>query len=91
MMTYFKASTVDAAHLSELAAEAGAPESLVLAARDAVTARHFFEMCEEACHTGALNLMCRRAREACEAHARGALPVDVVMVDFEGDKVVARA
>lgn len=91
MQTYFKASQVEAQHLSELAAEAGAPPALVEAAKGAVTARHFYEMCAEAGHHGALELICRRARERIEAHAGGGLPVDVVMVDFDGERVVARA
>ena len=91
MQTYFKASRVEAEHLSELAAEAGAPPALVASARTAVSARHFFEMCEAAGHLGALELICRRAKQACESHVRGELPVDVVMVDFDGDRVIARA
>ncbi len=35
--------------------------------------------------------MCRLARRSCTDHAGGALAVDVLMVDFEGNEVVARA
>jgi hypothetical protein len=35
--------------------------------------------------------LCRRARVCCEEHVGGRLSVDVVMVDFEGASVVARA
>ena len=31
------------------------------------------------------------AREACEEHTKGNLSVDVLMSDFEGSRVVARA
>ena len=34
--------------------------------------------------------LCRRAAAACQAHVGGALAVEVVMVDFEGDEVLAR-
>jgi hypothetical protein len=38
-----------------------------------------------------LEWLCRRARDACAQHAAGAVRVDVVMVDFAGQGVVARA
>ena len=35
--------------------------------------------------------VCALARAACEAHTGGAVETEVVMVDFDGEAVVARA
>jgi hypothetical protein len=35
--------------------------------------------------------VCELAKEACEEHTKGVVTVDVVMADFEGREVVARA
>jgi hypothetical protein len=64
---------------------------VVAAATETATARHFFETCVSLDVTEPLEELCRRARSACEAHAGGRVAVDVRMVDFEGEKVVARA
>jgi cobalt-precorrin-5B (C1)-methyltransferase len=90
MMTHFHRSRVDGSLLSEVAVEAGAPAAVVSAATETATARHFFEACVAAGVVEPLRLLCQRARAACEAHAPGLL-VDVLMVDFEGDALVARA
>jgi cobalt-precorrin-5B (C1)-methyltransferase len=91
MMTHFHRSQVDGALLAEVAREAGAPAHVVAAATETATARHFAEVCTAAGVTAPLALLCGRARAACEAHVEGRLPVEVVMVDFEGASVVARA
>ena len=91
MMTHFHRSDVDSGLLAEVAREQGAPPVVVEAATATSTARHFFEVCvAEAC-TGPLVELCRRARAACEAHTGGRVSVEIVMVDFEGEQVVARA
>jgi cobalt-precorrin-5B (C1)-methyltransferase len=89
MMTHFHRSQVDGGLLAEVAVEAGAPAAVVAAATETATARHFFETCVGVGAVAPLSLLCQRARAACEAW--GGLPVDVVMVDFEGEAVVARA
>jgi len=89
MMTHFHRSKVDGELMAEVAREADAPAEVVEAATATATARHFFEVCVATGATEPLRLLCERARAACEAHA--ALPVEVVLVDFEGDQVVARA
>ena len=91
MMTHFHRSRVDGSLLAEVAVAAGAPEDVVEAATATATARHFFEACAAAGVVEPLRLLCERARAACVAHASGALRVEVVMVDFEGSAVVARA
>jgi cobalt-precorrin-5B (C1)-methyltransferase len=90
MMTHFHRSKVDTALLAEAAVEAGAPAALVAAATETETARHFFETCVAAGRPEPLEALCRRAAEACRRHVDAALAVNVVMVDFEGEVVVAR-
>ena len=91
MMTHFHRSRVDGDLLARAARDAGAPHPVLEAATATATARHFFETCVASGFTSPLTVLCRRARQACEAHVDGALTVEVVMVDFEGQEVVARA
>ncbi|HSS08629.1 MAG TPA: cobalt-precorrin-5B (C(1))-methyltransferase [Acidimicrobiales bacterium] len=90
MMTHFHRSKVDTALLAEVATEAGAPPSVVAAATETETARHFFDACVATGCVRPLELLCRRAARACRRHVNEALDVDVLMVDFEGYGVVAR-
>ena len=91
MMTHFHRSQVDGELLAGAARQAGAPEPVVAAATATATARHFFETCVALDATEPLVHLCRRAREECEAHAGGAVAVDVRMVDFDALAVVAGA
>lgn len=91
MMTHFHRSKVDGELMAEVAVEAGAPRVVVDAATATATARHFYEACVDHGCVEPLRRLCERARQSCEAHARGALAVEVVMVDFDGEAVVARA
>jgi cobalt-precorrin-5B (C1)-methyltransferase len=91
MMTHYRRSHVDGTLLAEVAAGAAAPASVVAAATATATARHFAEACMATDHTAALAELCRRAVRACEAHAGRGVAVDVVLVDFDGDRVLARA
>ena len=61
------------------------------AATETPTARHFFEACLAHGSTEPLRLLCVQAAAACTAHVHGSLGVEVVMVDFDGDAVVARS
>ena len=88
MMTHFHRSRVDGGLLSEAARQAGAPGSVVTAATATATARHFFEVCVDVGCVTPLELLCRWAAVACRRHVADALGVDVVMVDFEGRRVV---
>jgi len=90
MMTHFHRSQVDGSLLEMAARESGAAAPVIDAATATATARHFFDACAEGGDTRPLDWLCRRARAACEAHVEGRLAVDVVMVDFDGDTVVAR-
>jgi cobalt-precorrin-5B (C1)-methyltransferase len=89
MMTHFRRSKVDGTLLADVAREAGAPASVIEAATATATARHFYEVCMEHGAVGPLRLLCERAASACVEHAQ--LPVEIVMVDFEGDAVITRA
>jgi cobalt-precorrin-5B (C1)-methyltransferase len=90
MMTHFHRSAVDVDVLADAALAAGAPTAVVEAARATATARHFFEVCVAHEAMAALDGLCRRAADACRHHVGGTLDVDVLMVDFEAQRVVAR-
>jgi cobalt-precorrin-5B (C1)-methyltransferase len=90
MMTHFHRSAVDGEVLGAAARAAGAPAAVVQAATATATARHFFDVCLEHSALGPLEILCRQAAAACQAHVGGELRVDVVMVDFQGGEVIAR-
>jgi cobalt-precorrin-5B (C1)-methyltransferase len=91
MMTHFHRSQVDGELLATVARESGSPPAVVEAATETATARHFFETCMAHGDVAPLQRVCALARTACEAHTAGTVDTEVVMVDFEGDVVVARA
>lgn len=91
MMTHFHRSDVDVDLLAQVARQTEAPSEVIAAATATNTARHFFEACQEACFVAPLTELCRRAKASCCAHIGDALQVDIVMVDFDGNQVVARA
>jgi cobalt-precorrin-5B (C1)-methyltransferase len=90
MMTHFHRSHVDNRLLEAVALDTGAPPGVVAAATETETARHFFDACRAASCTAPLDRLCQMAASSCRSHVAGALEVDVLMVDFEGDLVVAR-
>jgi cobalt-precorrin-5B (C1)-methyltransferase len=90
MMTHFRRSAVDTGLLAAVAREAVAPDSVVAAATETNTARHFFEACMAEGATEPIRLLCQRAAAACRSHAGNSLDVDVVCVDFDGVFEVAR-
>jgi cobalt-precorrin-5B (C1)-methyltransferase len=90
LMTHYRRSKVDGELLAEVATVTGAPAAVVDAATATATARHFAEVCLAHDCREPLAELCRRAARACQAHVDGALAVEVVMVDFEGEEVVAR-
>jgi cobalt-precorrin-5B (C1)-methyltransferase len=91
LMTHYRRSRVDVGLLAAVAARCGAPPEVASAATATSTARHFAEACLAAGHTASLEELCRLASSACREYVGGAVDVDVVMVDFEGARVVARA
>jgi cobalt-precorrin-5B (C1)-methyltransferase len=91
MMTHFHRSRVDGEVLAAAARTAGAPAVVVDAATETETARHFFEVCVAHDAHEPLRVLCEQAAAACRRHVDGALEIEVVMVDFDGAEVVARA
>jgi cobalt-precorrin-5B (C1)-methyltransferase len=91
MMTHFHRSQVDGELLAAAARDAGSADAVVAAATETATARHFFETCVARGDVAPLARVCALARDACQAHTGGAVTTQVVMVDFEGEAVVARA
>jgi cobalt-precorrin-5B (C1)-methyltransferase len=91
MMTHYRRSRVDNDMLSSLALSSSAPPSVVDAATATATARHFAEACVAAGSLAPLEELCRRAAAACREHTSGAVAVEVIMVDFDGAEVLARA
>jgi cobalt-precorrin-5B (C1)-methyltransferase len=91
MMTHFHRSRVDGEVLAGVARAAGAAPPVIAAASETATARHFFESCVMHGDFAPLQMLCERAMSACREHVGGALEIEVVMVDFEGEAVMARA
>ncbi|MGC8480734.1 MAG: cobalt-precorrin-5B (C(1))-methyltransferase [Acidimicrobiales bacterium] len=91
MMTHFHRSKVDTELLAEIARATGANPLVVEGATTTNTARHFFDLCVTHGATDALTELCRRAAANCEAHTANTVAVDVIMVDFDGEEVVAVA
>jgi cobalt-precorrin-5B (C1)-methyltransferase len=90
LMTHYRRSKVDVELMAEVARQFRAPDRVVQAASETATARHFAEACMAAGTLDPLAELCRRAAIACREFTSQAVEVDVVMVDFEGDEVLAR-
>jgi cobalt-precorrin-5B (C1)-methyltransferase len=90
LMTHYRRSRVDGALLAEVARQTGAGAEIEQAATATATARHFTETCLATGRLEPLEELCRRAAAACEAFVEGALTVQVLMVDFDGEQVIAR-
>jgi cobalt-precorrin-5B (C1)-methyltransferase len=91
MMTHWHRSAVDTELLERVAHETGAPAEAILAATETATARHFFEVCMAAGAIAPLERLCQLAVTSCRAHVHDNLSIEVLMVDFDGETVVARA
>jgi cobalt-precorrin-5B (C1)-methyltransferase len=91
MMTHWHRTEVDNELLARVAIETGAPPEAVSAATETATARHFFEVCVAQGSLAPLERLCVLAVANCRAHVGDKLAIEVLMVDFEGESVVARA
>ncbi len=89
MMTHYRRSIVDVELMARAATESGAAPTLVKAATETTTARHFAETCVSAGNNSPLELMCKWASRSCEQFTDHKLPVEVVMSDFDGETVLA--
>ncbi len=90
VMTHYRRSKVDVDLLANVARRCAAPHAVVEAATATATARHFAEACVAAGHLDSLAELCRRAATVCESFVEGRVTVEVIMVDFEGEEVLAR-
>lgn len=90
MMTHYRRSVVDTPLLASIASECGAPGDVVAAARSTATARAVVDACVATGHRVMLDELCRRAAAMCRAHVGHRLSVQIVMVDFDGARVLAR-
>ena len=90
-MTHYRRSKVDVDLLQEVARECGAPDEVVAAATETATARHFAEACMAAGDVTPLAALCRRAAAAGQEFTGGQVAFAVIMVDFDGSEVLARA
>lgn len=91
MMTHFHRSKVDSQLLADVARQTGASRTVIEGATATNTARHFYELCIAENALAPLEHLCQLAKAACISHAGGKMTVDIIMVDFEGDHVIARA
>ncbi|MEV4464742.1 cobalt-precorrin-5B (C(1))-methyltransferase [Micromonospora echinofusca] len=90
LMTHYTRSKVDLSLLGAVTAEAGGDPELVAAVVAANTGRHAYELWEAAGLLGAAgDLLCHRVRQVLLRFAGETVTVDVAMVDFAGDRVVA--
>ena len=91
MMTHFHRSEVATDLLAEVARAANAPPAVVEAATATATARHFFEVSVAEGVLEPLSELCRRAAANCRAHVSDALDVEVHLIDYDGEREVARS
>lgn len=89
LMTHAAGAEVNMELLAAMAAELGAPPSLVQEIRAANTARHVLHLARSAGLERLPEHLCARVVAQMAAH-RGALRTDVVLVDFDG-RVLGRA
>lgn len=81
MMTHWTRSRVDTQLLACLTAEGGGGAELVAAVGAANTARHAYELWDEAGLRGPCDLLCARVAANLSRFVKGALDVEVVLVD----------
>nr|QLJ96512.1 cobalt-precorrin-5B (C(1))-methyltransferase [Micromonospora carbonacea] len=90
LMTHYTRSKVDLSLLGAVTAEAGGDPALVAEVAAANTGRHAYELWQAA---GLLrpagDLLCQRVRQVLLRFAGHAVDVDVAMVDFAGEHLVA--
>jgi cobalt-precorrin-5B (C1)-methyltransferase len=83
MMTHWTRSKVDNDLLAQITATTGGSEELVKEVQNANTARHAYELWQDAKLEEAPHLLCALAAENLREYAEGKLDVYVIMVDFD--------
>lgn len=91
MMTHFHRSDVNSEVLVKAARLADASQEILDAATATNTARYFLEVCLDQHNIHPLEILCQMAKEACLRHLDKPVSLEVIMSDFDGKKVVARA
>lgn len=91
MMTHFHRSDINNDVLLQVALETNSTQELIDAATATNTARHFYEVCIGTGQIKPLERLCDLAKKACVKHVAGPLEIDIYMVDFDGNDVIAHA
>jgi cobalt-precorrin-5B (C1)-methyltransferase len=87
MMTHAAGSDVDTGFLAQLAAMSGAPEEVVEEILRANTARQVAEIVQAERMTSFFDRLAQRVCEACRRHVKGALEIESLLTDFEGNVI----
>jgi len=90
MQTHVAGNQVDCAFLAQVARDLAAPAELVAAIEQANTGRHVQEIVQAAGFTDFFPRLCALAARQCAQLVAGAVAVDVVLYDFDG-QVLAQA
>jgi cobalt-precorrin-5B (C1)-methyltransferase len=85
MQTHARQGEVNMEFLADLAAAAGAAEPLQQAIRQANTARHVLELCDQGGFAGLTAIVCQRTTEQLAAYVQNRLEVCTYLVDFDGN------
>ncbi|ABK78548.1 cobalt-precorrin-6A synthase [Cenarchaeum symbiosum A] len=87
--THVKGSKVDMAFLAGLAKKSGAGGDVVERVLGANTARHVLEIIKDAGQDGFYGEVCSCVHSQMGEHSRGGLPMEVILLDFDGS-ILAR-
>ena len=90
MMTHAAGSEVDTLFLSQIAESSGAPPEVVEQIKKANTGRHVAEIVQSHGLTSFFDRLSLKVCEAASRHVKGALSIECLMTDFEGN-VIGRA
>ncbi len=91
LMTHFHRSALDNKILLDAANDVGASPAVVVAATETETARHFFEVCLARGEISPLTRLCEMAAWHCRNELGDEISFSLIMSDFEGTSVIARA
>jgi cobalt-precorrin-5B (C1)-methyltransferase len=87
MMTHAAGSSVDIGFLMRIAEESGAPEGVVVAVAEASTARQALEIVQAKGNASFFGHLVRKVCDACSRHVGGALEIECLLTDFEGNVI----
>jgi len=87
--THVAGSHVDMEFMAQLAAECGATENVIKEIHSANTARHVSEIISQNNVMDYYDHVCKRVYEQMNEHAKGQLPIEVILFEFNG-KVIGK-